>query len=418
MPKSKSRRNWEAFLTRCGCLQEGTASAMQCTYSRLVVTVIAIVASASVVLCAESLRTAVFVGIPLPGHLNPLIAQAVELHTRGWQVYIASTERARSHVEGSGHQGIKFLSSGPCAVDDYSAVMAQAAQDPDFSNGTLGIMMWCNAVWGCMYDGLLETVKKIQPAVVITDGATFAGFDLAVAAGVQVIVNEATFLYTLPATVVGNSPDALPTMFSGISIHDMGTALGQRLLLPPIRLYARHVIESTLGSNLNAYRAARGLPPVVWYYELRRKLVLMNVVFGIEYAQPVSPLVHLVGPMIQSTPAVLSDDDRTWLEGSPDPVIFVNMGTIAPLSAKQVTDLAMGCMAAILLERAVQSLLSPMTDTGQEEYCSAGYSVLPAIGASLVVSKFWSRSVTQPFQLLWLAGVHTPLFAVHALWVL
>jgi len=193
-----------------------------------------------------------------------------------------------------------------------------------------------------MYDGLLETVKKIQPAVVITDGATFAGFDLAVAAGVQVIVNEATFLYTLPATVVGNSPDALPTMFSGISIHDMGTALGQRLLLPPIRLYARHVIESTLGSNLNAYRAARGLPPVVWYYELRRKLVLMNVVFGIEYAQPVSPLVHLVGPMIQSTPAVLSDDDRTWLEGSPDPVIFVNMGTIAPLSAKQVMDLAMG----------------------------------------------------------------------------
>ena len=64
-------------------------------------------------------------------------------------------------------------------------------------------------------------------------------------------------------------------------------------------------------------------------------------------------------------------------------------------------------MAVILSDSAVQSLDSPISDTGQEEYCSVGYSVLPATGASLVVSKFWSRSVTQPFHVLCAAGVQT-----------
>src|ERR1700688_3036680 len=62
--------------------------------------------------------------------------------------------------------------------------------------------------------------------------------------------------------------------------------------------------------------------------------------------------------------------------------------------------LPFGCMAVILLDSVVQSLLSSINDTGQREYCSAGYNVPPATGASLVVSKFWSRSVTQPFQVL------------------
>jgi len=63
-------------------------------------------------------------------------------------------------------------------------------------------------------------------------------------------------------------------------------------------------------------------------------------------------------------------------------------------------------------------LLRPTNDTGQEEYCSAGYNVLPANGASLVVSKFWSRSVTQPFQVLWLAGVQILLCDAQVLCVL
>src|ERR1700738_4004609 len=51
--------------------------------------------------------------------------------------------------------------------------------------------------------------------------------------------------------------------------------------------------------------------------------------------------------------------------------------------------------------------------TGQESYCSAGNSVdaeaggrleSAGFGVVLVMSKFWSRSVMQPFQVLWLSG--------------
>src|SRR6185437_13486043 len=65
--------------------------------------------------------------------------------------------------------------------------------------------------------------------------------------------------------------------------------------------------------------------------------------------------------------------------------------------------------AVMLLMEAVsesQLFVRPITDAeGQDEYCSAGYSVAPATGAVFVVSKFWSRSVTQPFHVLCAFGV-------------
>jgi len=57
-------------------------------------------------------------------------------------------------------------------------------------------------------------------------------------------------------------------------------------------------------------------------------------------------------------------------------------------------------MVSILAFRAVQSLVSGISEAEQDEYCSVGYCVLPTAAALFVVSKFWSRSVTQPFQVL------------------
>ena len=44
-------------------------------------------------------KYALFVSIPLIGHLNPLIPQAEALARRGWRVALASTSEVRSHVE-------------------------------------------------------------------------------------------------------------------------------------------------------------------------------------------------------------------------------------------------------------------------------------------------------------------------------
>ena len=68
--------------------------------------------------------------------------------------------------------------------------------------------------------------------------------------------------------------------------------------------------------------------------------------------------------------------------------------------------LPFGCMSSILAESECPIITQlQQRCTEQDEYCSVGYNVLPATGASLVVSKFWSRSVTQPFQVLWSSGV-------------
>src|SRR5262245_31607386 len=91
-----------------------------------------------------------------------------------------------------------------------------------------------------------------------------------------------------------------------------------------------------------------------------------------------------------------------------------------PICMPMVTlVLPLGVIASILALSAVQSVDSGIIAVGQADACCARYIVagLPDAVAVFFTSLFWSRSITQPFHVLWAAGVQTPPAFVHLFFV-
>src|ERR1700729_11619 len=111
---------------------------------------------------------ALFTAIPLIGHLNPLIAQAGELHRRGSRVAIATFGELRGHVAAE-NPSLPFVDIGP--LGDLSTRLRDAedaaCRDRSFARGTLRIMRGLDAVWPAMYDGLSAAVASDRPDVMV-----------------------------------------------------------------------------------------------------------------------------------------------------------------------------------------------------------------------------------------------------------
>ena len=86
---------------------------------------------------ADKPRYALFVSIPLIGHLNPLIPQAEELARRGWHVAIACTQELRTHVERQA-RGVEFVDLGPMGAlaEQLQRTEVEGALDPTYTRGT------------------------------------------------------------------------------------------------------------------------------------------------------------------------------------------------------------------------------------------------------------------------------------------
>lgn len=132
--------------------------------------------------------------------------------------------------------------------------------------------------------------------------------------------------------------------------------LGARVLYPPVRLLLGWVAELTAGAQLGAQQQLAGLQPTGLFTRFQQRLILVNNAFGLEYARPLPPNVVLVGPMLDHAfqpdlgvarreyERQLSEEDRQWMEWKEDgqealPVVWVSMGTIAPLNQRQVTEM-------------------------------------------------------------------------------
>jgi hypothetical protein len=76
-------------------------------------------------------KYALFVSVPLVGHMNPLLRQAEELARRGYDVALASTSEARSYVEGS-------RSGTPVAASGFSPAHVKLSNAGDGSHNVAG----------------------------------------------------------------------------------------------------------------------------------------------------------------------------------------------------------------------------------------------------------------------------------------
>ena len=327
-----------------------------------------------------------FFSIPLPGHMNPLLAQASRLVEMGYQVTVASAKSFQAYVDANKHPRVRFLGVGDCAeLDRVSHVMQEAAKLPSFGDSSEHIYEWVNRLHPCLYPPLVNalapaTMARDQahpgapapaspappvqadslPAVdlMVIDASSNAAVDVANELKIPFVVNNPDLLYLLSPRLVPPL-DVLPLMFQERSAHarqPLGGLL-TRWLLPPVRALVSLYILRGQTARLNALRALSGLTtPYDPFTVYSGRLIIQNTAFGLEHPQYVPPNVHLVGPCIQPNQRErLSDADQAWLDGgsSPSsaasaasPVVFVSMGTIAPLDGPQMRKLLQGFVDA------------------------------------------------------------------------
>jgi UDP:flavonoid glycosyltransferase YjiC (YdhE family) len=285
---------------------------------------------------------ALFTAIPLVGHLNPLIRQAEELRRRGWRVAIAGMREMRAHVEAES-PGTTFVDLGPLGemAGALRANEEAASRDRQFARGTMRILRGLSAVWPAMYDGLRASVAADRPDVMVVDLFTSAGSSVADAAGIPFVLNNPDLLASIPVSLLPPADD-VPFLFSGRSIRDVGW--GQRLAGPLVRRLAYALACATVGRDLNALRATRGLAPVGLDTLLRGRTILVDGAFGLEYARALPPAIHMVGPMLPAEIPALPGDLSRWLDEGP-PVVYVNLGTMAVASDAQLAAI-LGALSA------------------------------------------------------------------------
>lgn len=309
-------------------------------------------------------RYALFVSIPLIGHLNPLIPQAEELARRGWHVALASTSEVRSHVERQA-KGVEFVDLGPlgAVAEQLQRTEVESALDQTYTRGTAKMTANFVELWPTMYDALLRAVSERRPDVMIVNIMTFAAMDVADREGIPFIVNNPYLLAVLPSTVIP-PVDRLPFYLSAKSVHDLTTVdlIRNRFL----RLLAPFALNQTLGKRLNALRMQKGRAPVDLYSILADRMIITNSTFGIEYPRALSPLVFALGPMI-SQPEPLPEAYSAWFAEGP-PVVYANLGTLAMasrdvvvrmLSAFESTDFRVLWVLKKELQEAIRALKIP-----------------------------------------------------------
>ena len=267
-----------------------------------------------------------FTAVPFVGHLNPLIAQARELHRRGHRAVMASVTEAGAHVAAEAPE-LPFMDLGP--VGDRDATLRRTIQaasiDPQFARGAFRLARGLLDTWEPMFDGLRVALAADPPDLVVADLFTAGAICATQAAGIRLVVNNACLLQMIPAAVLPPL-GAVPMPFTGQSMHDVG--LYNRLLARAVPHLGRVLAVRNGSRRLNALRRSRGLPPADTEGRLRGTLILVNDAFGFEYQRPLPPAIEMVGPMLAADPPPLPEELAAWLADGP-PVVYANLGTVA-----------------------------------------------------------------------------------------
>ncbi|KAF8584128.1 glycosyltransferase family 1 protein [Ramaria rubella] len=229
------------------------------------------------------------------------------------------------------------------------------------------------AAWRCIftyYEDLLPALTRTflhrRPDLVVADSFTLAAIDAAFNLSIPLVINT-------PSVYVTQSLD-LPAGWS--DLHSWGaTALSARGLLPSVRRWLNHTqrrLFTTIGGDTPVHFAQRymrkraGDPSFVNLPSPASVPTLVNIFWGLEYAQPIPPHYTLVGPVLsaEAEAEVVGSDtndggtlpssencpEMMWLDElvqeNPDVrVILINFGTTGVLKPRQVQAMLNGFTA-------------------------------------------------------------------------
>lgn len=276
-------------------------------------------------------KYALFVSIPLVGHLSPLVHQANALQARGWKVAIASTSEISWYV----HEycpDADWIELAP-QPKELADLFASGSAEDDFKKSISSILTWLYEIWPFMFDDLLKKLDT-KPDLFIVDISTFAGIYLAEYLQIPCIINNPLILTNLPSHILPSSNE-IPLPFDKTSIYQMGK--WHHLRYPLLRMLRNVGLHLAFQKKLNERRRLRHLPDSN-RSDLKAVLYLINTAFGLEYERPLPPAIKMVGPMIPKTFAPLPDEVREWLDKD-IPTVFLSFGTLVPYTKELIAKL-------------------------------------------------------------------------------
>eukprot|EP00644_Phytophthora_capsici_P000472 jgi/Phyca11/100251/e_gw1.4.481.1 len=278
----------------------------------------------------------VLVSIPVLDKMLPLKHLAETLLSRGVRVGFALPENCRQWV--SDLEGLEFISLGNI-VGKEPKELEKIGVYESYAN----TLRYYASFQRPMFAPLLEDLEDDRPDLVVVDRYTFAGFDACHRLQLPYVVNDPHLLFD-----IDSPPAYIPAPFSNFTMHT--TSVLERCLNSYYRLRFRLGLVQVY-KEINAVRKEHGLEAVDSKHQMHgHALVLVNSVFGLDEARPMTPQFRMVG-LLQSQklqreraeaesrrhrfPASLIK----WLEASDKRLVFISFETHVPLTPEFVTTI-------------------------------------------------------------------------------
>ena len=363
-------------------------------YSVLVLTCLSL--SAEVVGQQESGHplNILLISLPFPGHLNPVLAFADELVSRGHRVTVCTsvtTEYPGKYQKAAREHGVTFISFED---NDIELMVNTSHDETTFLNLHKAMVAYYNHL--SIFS--LHLFEAVEPSL---ENRTF---DIAISSEFLLSVLACiSSRWKLPVVMLGGTLQFLPhveppwpwpdLMFPSSS--DNMTFL-QRLLYTLSMPMKSFGFKYTLKSHVAALQAycpgltltLATLGPGVYYP------YIVKTVIGFEFARTLMPLVEYVGPVLSQHPAPLSEDTalKKWLDNQPDKsVVYVSMGSKFELSKEHGIALLEGVMKTNLsllwsLKKLRQGILEDLDYDSKRVFVSDWTPQFSVLGSSTIHS--------------------------------
>uniref|UniRef100_A0AAV1TPZ8 UDP-glycosyltransferase n=1 Tax=Peronospora matthiolae TaxID=2874970 RepID=A0AAV1TPZ8_9STRA len=233
----------------------------------------------------------VLVSIPVLDKMLPLKHLAETLLSRGVRVGYALPEDCRQWA--SDVEGLEFISlSGVSSKDRASALDSGELQGVDVYENHVNTLRHYASFQRPMLRPLRENLEHDRPDLVVVDRYTFAGFDVCHQLELPYVVNDPHLLLD-----IDSPPAYIPAPFSSYTMHTLSVL--ERCLNSYYRLRFRLGLVNVY-KEINAVRREHGLAAIETKHQMHGQvLVLVNSVFGLDEARPMTPQFRMVG-LLQS----------------------------------------------------------------------------------------------------------------------
>jgi len=271
---------------------------------------------------------------PSPGHLIKMAALGEELVTRGHNVTLSTTDREGSHLPQklADDYGMSFVSAGPDDLNSENFIKHQKAVHDKTVYGS--VLISARVIYPGWANHTAETldniVHKNWDVVVVEQymSPTFACYTKKWKIPMIVLHTTIDFrLHHLP-------PWSYPLFTTGYTDN---LSFKERFVLVFYR-FAFYYLETVF---VNSQLTRSGDECMAEYYHAAAAggtttPLIIGTAFGFEFARPVLPLVHYVGPLVPKKQEVFPSDLETWLDmKNPKTVIYISMGSTASLTPSQ-----------------------------------------------------------------------------------